>query len=291
MSLRHSILLSVALVSLLGGSAGLAASPAREAQRAFKQARRVAERDARDCFKIALREFKNRLREIRSAVESGELSAAQALAETSAAAAWYAAHLDLHSAYVSAALSATGTALLGELDSVPFGFRAGDGGTWDQFVNTLNGLYLAFGQKGAGKLEQLVDLLREFLNGGGEIQLEITIRIVIVLPPLPAPPGPVPPPPPGVKITSLSSAHDSRINNDGKLSVRGTGPRNGVVQVNIQGPNGVNITQNVPTDGDGNFQAGFPSLPGDGNPGNLPEGNYQVTVSSGGQSASQFHGV
>ena len=291
MSIRNSILLSIGLVGLLGGATAQAASPAKQAQRAFKEARRVAEEDAKECFRIALREFRQKLRDVGSAVRSGEMSAGQAIQEANAAAAWYSMHLDEHSNYVSTALAAAGTALLSDLDSVPTGFKAGDCGTWDQFVATQNDLYSQFGKKGASKLKNLVDLLREILNAGGEIQIDVTVRIIIVLPAPPAPPGPVPPVVPPVKIKSISSAHDSSIDGDGKMSVRGSGPKNGVVQVNIQGPNGVNITQNVPTDGDGCFHVGFPSLPGDGNPGNLPEGNYRVTVSSGGQTTSQFHGV
>lgn len=292
MSTRNLILISGALIGLLHGATAHADTPEREAQRAFRQASRELEQSAEDCFKDAFTELKARLSEIRQAVVSGELSPLMAIEEANAAAASYAVHLDGHAEYVSNALRQIGSSLLSELGSVPNGFRAGDCGTWDQFLGAIQDMYAGFGAKGAKKLKKLAKRLKQIVDAGGEVRIDINVRIVIVLPPPVAPPGPVlPPPPQPPRFKSISSAHDSNIANDGKMSIRGCGPRNGVVTVNIRGPNGVNITRNVPTDANGNFNVGFPSLPGDGNPGNLPEGNYQVTLTSNGQTASQFHGV
>ncbi|MFH0947144.1 MAG: hypothetical protein V2A76_18305 [Planctomycetota bacterium] len=292
MSIHNMILISGALLGLLQGATVQAMTPEQEAQRAFREASEQLEQSARDCFKETFRELKARLREIRQDVASGELCPLLAIRETNAAAAAFARQMNQHAEELSCALSTVGSLLLSELGSVPCGFLEGDGGTWDQFLRTMRSLYAECGARGDKKIRRLAQWLRGFLGAGGGVHVDITIRVVIVLPPPVAPPGPVPPPPPQPpRFTSISSAHDAEIANDGKMSVRGTGPRNGVVTVNIRGPNGVNITRDVPTDGDGNFQVGFPSLPGDGNPGNLPEGNYRVTLTSNGQTASQFHGV
>lgn len=293
MSFKSTLLLSVTLLATVGlAPESKADSPAKQAQRLFKRAKKDADDNLRECFQIALADFRGELKEVKNAVQGGSMTPMQGVESANQAAGTFAMHMDEHHQYVTNELCGYGTALVNQLGQTPNGFRAGDCGTWDQFVHGAEDLYRAFGDKGMAKLKKLLNAIEKIANAGGQVKIDINIKIGIVLPP-PAPaPGPVAPPaPPKPTFKSVSSAHDSNKDNDGKISVRGTGPKNGMVSVNIQGPNGTNITKNVPTDADGCFKVGFPSLPGDFNPGNLPEGNYKVTITSGADSVSQMHGV
>lgn len=291
MKIRSLALASVALAAFVAGPGGeaIAGSPVKQAKKALKKKIEQAEDDHDDCLDHAYDVYREALKAIEQAVEDAELSALQAVEAANEATAAYATDLDLHSTWVMADVCSTATSLTAELGFSPSGFLVNDCGAYDAFLADIAKRQAKFGKKGLKKLKKLLEMLEEVLGDAG-VEVRINVHLFVLVPPPPAP-GPVAPPPPPLKFKSVSSAHDASVANDGKLSVRGQGPKNGTVTVRIDGPNGTTVTKNVPTDADGCFQVGFPSAPGDGNPGNLPEGNYKVTLTSGNQTASQFHGV
>lgn len=290
MKIRTS-LAALTIAALIVGPADHAygGSPAKQAQNALKQKIEDAEDDLDDCYGHALDVYRDALKAIESAVNDAELTALQAVEMANEASANFATDLDSHATYVMSDVCVTATGLVNDLGFAPTGFLVNDCGAFDGFIAGVGKAQAKFGKKGLKKLKALLAKLEKLMKKSG-VKVQVNVHIFVLVPPPPAP-GPVAPAPTPLKFKSVSSAHDSNLANDGKLSVRGQGPKNGVVSVNITGPNGTNITKNVPTDANGCFQAGFPSVPGDGNPGTLPEGNYKITLTSGTQTASQFHGV
>lgn len=266
-----------------------AGSPVKQAQKLLDKKIDQAEDDLDDCYDHAFDTFLQSLKEIDEASKQAKLSELEAVEALNAAAATYATDLDSHANFVLSDVCATATSLAAELGSFPTGFLVNDCGAFDAFLATVDKEHAKFGKKALKKLKALLKKLMERAAENG-VQIEVNVHVFVLVPPAPAP-GPVAPPPPPLKFKSVSSAHDASLTNDGKLSVRGQGPANGTVTVNIQGPNGTNVTKMVPTDADGCFQVGFPATPGDGLPGNLPEGNYKITLTSGDQTVSKFHGV
>ena len=282
--------LAAALV-VAGPAAPLHANPAvKQAQSKLEKQIDKSEDDLDHCLDHAYDEFKAELKSIENAIDDAEITANQAIELANASAAHFSTNLDQHANWVMADVNVVATTLVNQLGFAPKGFLVNDCGAIDKFMAKVAKRHAKFGAKGLKKLKDFLADLKKALKQQNGVKVDVNIHVFVLVPPAPAP-GPVAPAPPALKFKSVSSAHDSKKQNDGKMSVRGSGPKNGTVQVNIQGPNGTNITKNVPTDADGCFSVGFPSMPGDGNPGNLPEGNYRVTISSGGQSTSQFHGV
>ncbi len=261
-----------------------------EAQVSLKKHASDAEDDLENCMKQAFTKLKQAVKAIEDAVDQAEMSALEAVEAANAAASHYSTHLDEHANFVSAELCGKATALITELGKAPAGFLVGDCGTYDHFMSAVEATLADFAMKGTKRLKKLLKKLKPLIDAGGSVKISIGVQIVVTPPPMPAP-GPVAPAPKELKITSASSAHDSKVANDGKLSIRGQAPAGGTVDVRIQGPGGIDITKTVPVNGDCEFQAGFPSAPGEGGDGNLPEGNYKVTVTAGNQTTVKWHGV
>lgn len=280
-----------AIAPFLGFALVALGSPPAHAGSSAQATLKVALEDAKDnmdhCFSHAYSEYKVAMKAIEKAVASSEISAGQAIKAAEAAASKFSADLDLHVVFVSQDFLAIANGLLAELDGkFPKGFKAGDCGSFDQLLESLEKALATFRGKGMKRLKKFEKKLKD---AGGEIKISVSIQIFVVVPPVAAPGNPAPAPKP-LKIRGASSANDPAVANDGTLTMRGTGAPGSTVKVTARGPNGEVLNKEVVVGNDCTWSVAFPAAPGDG-PGNLAEGNWRMDASSGTETATKNHGV